>query len=108
MELLGICLVFGAIYMYERISNKRTMDKLLDRLMAKSLPEYAYYDKQHPTDIKSLKKLRQATTREWDVQDSPAISDPDVANFMNGLEEDWGAGEIDIDRIKEQIGAENS
>jgi len=96
--------VFCLLFVHERWIGIRTTEKMLNRIMAKTLHEYEYFNSQHKMDLVELKKMRkrQGTESIVSIEDDDYY-DKEVDEFLRGTEEDWAPGEVDGKKIKEQM-----
>lgn len=100
------------LYIIEKIQKElqirkllKQVDKLLNRLMAKSYQEFEYYDKKFKGDIDEVEALRSEARNERDkergVEPLNDVFREEVADeFAAKLEEDWSDEELDAKAIR--------
>lgn len=62
LTLIGVCIFLAIFYILEKYKNNKTVNNLLDRLMAKDYKEYAAYEQQK--EISKQRPERLVVTRD--------------------------------------------
>ena len=103
--ILGIVAI-GAIVLQGYLFSKERA-QLLSRIMAGSLEEYEYFQKQYRKDSKELDESRKNAKIE-DKVDAEIKEEMDLEfkkekEFVDKLEEDWEGEEIDHEELRRRI-----
>lgn len=81
--------------------HRKERVQLLDRLMARNLDEYKYFEQKFPQDVKTVTKANEKL-----IEQEIATGEQEDAvtkEFVSGLEEDWGTDTIDKTQLSEII-----
>ena len=100
-------MILAAIILYLLIKHelndnyyRKIFNQLLDRLMARHLDEYKFFEHQFPAQVRSMERasevaMKNATTEEVPVNELTQRQ----ARWVSGLEEDFKPEEIDTEKL---------
>ena len=101
MEGLIFAGVFLAMLVGQYVYVEYRHNKMLNRLMSRNYEEYKYYQEKYPRDLKEVDRLRQESKQGDRKEVELQFHDPNTEKLLAKFEEEWGADEVDEEKLKE-------